>query len=52
MNRNSHLLLISSLSSDIELDKENGMYSQAVNSNNLVRRQSQEVRVPFGETNI
>lgn len=46
------MLLISSQPSDIELEKENGVYSQAINSTNLARRQSQEVRVPFGETNI
>ena len=48
MNRNSHLLLMTTPQVDIEVDKENGFYSQALNSSNLARRQSVETRVPFG----
>jgi hypothetical protein len=48
MNRNSHLLLLSSIHLDnIEIDKENGLFSQALNTQNRVR-QSQRARAPFG----
>lgn len=51
MSRNSHLLLLSFPQTDTELDKENGVYSQALNTQNRARR-SQEMRAPLGEVNF
>ncbi len=51
MNRNSHLGLLVALPTDAEQEKENGIFSKALNSRNQAR-QSQEVRAPLGEINF
>lgn len=48
MNRNSHLLLLSAISSNsTEDEKENGIMSTSINSRNQFK-QSHEMRAPFG----
>lgn len=51
MNRNSHLALLSMPQGEVEGDKENGIFSQALNTRNQAR-QSQEMRAPFGQIDI
>lgn len=38
MNRNSHLALLSMPQTDEELEKENGLFSQALNTQNRMRQ--------------
>lgn len=38
MNRNSHLVLLAGPQIDNEVDKENGLFSQALNTQNKVRQ--------------
>lgn len=51
MNRSSHITLDSLLAGEPELEKENGIYSEALNSRNRARL-SQQTRAPFGEVNV
>lgn len=51
MNRNSHLALLAMPQTDEGLEKENGLFSQALNTQNRMR-QSQKYRAPFGEVNF
>lgn len=52
MNRNSHLLLMSTPIADTEGEKENGLYSQALNRSNQARQSGQASRAPFGQVNF